>query len=401
MLLGELGFIGIFIGGGAFAELDIDMPPYHYSDVPEWGALLSNVRLYARSYPWTAIYPTLAFFVAILGFNLFGEGVRRLVEQVGVGINRLFNRYTVSMAAVAVVAVIWAQNNTGAMPFYRQQARNFDGGQAIGHVQTLTDPAWSGRALGTEGVGLAGQYIAQQFEAAGLQPAGQQSTFLYKRKRSYERLTAIPSLKLNDGDPDPVFGQDFTAYPGFNRNMGQVNGPVRVFVSGELERMGTFFSQGFFALKEKDFSGDVVLALSEQDATYAASVPHAAILIVADDESVLTRNYTYSSRDPFSINFGTNRKRGQDVPVLWISSAVADRILAPSGRSVAKLRQVDDSLITNEVLDIELSERTAISVAGEVIDKFAVNHVLGYWPGQGAVTGVGQLDNQMIVVMAQ
>ena len=76
MLLGELGFVGIFIGGGAFAELDVAGAPYHYSDVPEWGALLSNVRLYSRSYPWTAFYPALAFFVAILGFNLFGEGLR-------------------------------------------------------------------------------------------------------------------------------------------------------------------------------------------------------------------------------------------------------------------------------------------------------------------------------------
>ena len=57
MLLGELGFIGIFIGGGAFAQMEIWGPPYHYSDVPEWGALLSNIRIYARSYPWTALIP--------------------------------------------------------------------------------------------------------------------------------------------------------------------------------------------------------------------------------------------------------------------------------------------------------------------------------------------------------
>jgi ABC-type dipeptide/oligopeptide/nickel transport system permease subunit len=48
ILLGELGFIGIFIGGGAFAELDADALLYHYSDVPEWGSLLSNVRVLRR-----------------------------------------------------------------------------------------------------------------------------------------------------------------------------------------------------------------------------------------------------------------------------------------------------------------------------------------------------------------
>ncbi len=34
------------------------------------GALLSKVRQYTFSYPWTARYPALAFYAAILGFNL-------------------------------------------------------------------------------------------------------------------------------------------------------------------------------------------------------------------------------------------------------------------------------------------------------------------------------------------
>ncbi len=77
LLLAELGFVGIFIGGGGFADLAgamTELGSYHYSDVPEWGSLLASLRLYARGYPWTAIYPSLAFVVAILGFNLLGEG---------------------------------------------------------------------------------------------------------------------------------------------------------------------------------------------------------------------------------------------------------------------------------------------------------------------------------------
>jgi ABC-type dipeptide/oligopeptide/nickel transport system permease subunit len=74
MLLGELGFIGIFIGGGAFADLDIAGAPFHYSDVPEWGAMLSNVRTYARSYPWTAIYPAGAFFI-VPKTTAYGSGI--------------------------------------------------------------------------------------------------------------------------------------------------------------------------------------------------------------------------------------------------------------------------------------------------------------------------------------
>ncbi|HSO28095.1 MAG TPA: ABC transporter permease subunit, partial [Anaerolineales bacterium] len=138
MLLGELGFIGIFIGGGAFAELDVASMPYHYSDVPEWGALLSNVRAYARAYPWTAFYPALAFFVAILGFNVFGEGVRRLVEIVGVSITRVFNRYSLGLTLFAVVGFVALRGSTGSMAYYTRQAENFSGEQARLYLEDLT-----------------------------------------------------------------------------------------------------------------------------------------------------------------------------------------------------------------------------------------------------------------------
>ena len=46
MLLGELGFLSIFLGGGTMIELP-GVPPTLFSDVPEWGALLSNIRYQA------------------------------------------------------------------------------------------------------------------------------------------------------------------------------------------------------------------------------------------------------------------------------------------------------------------------------------------------------------------
>ncbi len=135
MLLGELGFIGIFIGGGAFAELEIWGPPYHYSDVPEWGALLSNIRIYARSYPWTALYPASAFFVSIIGFNLLGEGFRRLIEQIGVTATRVFvNKYTMAVAGVLVTGFFWLRGTTGSIGVFQQQAEMFNGYYAMAHM---------------------------------------------------------------------------------------------------------------------------------------------------------------------------------------------------------------------------------------------------------------------------
>ena len=138
MLLGELGFLSIFIGGGAFYQLETFSAPYHYSDVPEWGALLSNIRTYARSYPWLALAPVMAFFVAILSFNLFGEGVRRLVDDGSLVINRLVNRYTIALAGLAGVVLFVYRANSGPVAYYEQHASAFSGQQAMAYVSELT-----------------------------------------------------------------------------------------------------------------------------------------------------------------------------------------------------------------------------------------------------------------------
>ena len=167
-----MGFIGIFIGGGTLAEVGGGIGAFLYSDIPEWGALLSNIRTFARTYPWMAFYPISAFFLAILGFNLFGEGVRRLVDEVGLSFTNLFNRYTLALLVLVILGFNWVQQNTGPIIFYRENAQEFSGQQAWMHVAALTAPALEGRALGTAGLETAAEMIAAQFAAAGLQPAG-------------------------------------------------------------------------------------------------------------------------------------------------------------------------------------------------------------------------------------
>lgn len=69
MLLAELGFLNIFLGGGFLANIaeGAGMTPinFYFSDIPEWGALLANIRDWWRSYPWLAWYPGVFFFIAI------------------------------------------------------------------------------------------------------------------------------------------------------------------------------------------------------------------------------------------------------------------------------------------------------------------------------------------------
>ncbi len=48
--------------------------------VPEWGAMLSDARSYLSSEPSICIYPGIAIAIAVLGFNLLGDGLRDVLD---------------------------------------------------------------------------------------------------------------------------------------------------------------------------------------------------------------------------------------------------------------------------------------------------------------------------------
>jgi len=396
MLLGELGFVGIFIGGGAFAELSIGAPPYHYSDVPEWGALLSNVRLYAFSYPWTALYPALAFFAAILAFNLFGEGVRQLIEDVGVRITRLVNRYTVGFTVIVLLLLTWMHGSTGALRSYSENAETFDGQRALAYTQELSSAAYEGRALGSDGIAAASEWIAHQFEELDLQAAGEEFTYFQTRTRSYQRLDAIPTLFI-EGIP-LAYREEFSEFPGYTRIMGEAKAPVRFVAIGDQMRRNIYGR--YISLQDYDFSDEIVMVSSALEAFYMTRIPHGGILVIADDPLDIERRYTLSPRDPTGSIYGTNRHIGQDSPMLWITEEVAGEILRNSGHDLDGLRQIAADTTTEELVSFTTGTVVEMSVEGTVIEKEPAWNLIGHLPGTAGQPG-HQMDDQLVVVMAQ
>ncbi len=47
---------------------------------PEWGAMLASGRNLLQVAPWVVTYPGIAILVAVLGFNLFGDGLRDALD---------------------------------------------------------------------------------------------------------------------------------------------------------------------------------------------------------------------------------------------------------------------------------------------------------------------------------
>lgn len=393
MLLGELGFISIFIGGG-MRVMRVPGTTMLYSDVPEWGALLSNLRYQARSYPWTALYPMAAFFISILSFNLFGEGIRRLIDEGSLILNRLVNRYTVALVVVAGLGLSWLGANSGAMPFYQQRARQFDGERALRHVAALADPAMEGRALGTPGMDRAAEYIAGQFKALGIQPAGQEGAFFQERDRSFESLDAEPVLTIEDGGPPLVAGQDYAAYASPVPADGEASASLRYVALGRQGAppgVGSTWRVTYPELERADFSEDILLLLSDRDASFFYRRPKRGALVVTSDPGQLQKRFTLGSRP-----------MGGDAPWLWISEATAGRLLAGSGYTLEDLRQASDELPLEQMLQVPIPARVSMQVQGTVEQKRPVQNVVGYVPGvHGYDFCADCLGRKLIVVMAQ
>jgi peptide/nickel transport system permease protein len=399
MLLGELGFISIFIGGGAFAELTIWAPAYHYSEVPEWGALLSNTRTYARSYPWMAIYPSLAFFVSILGFNFLGEGFRRLMDIVGVRIARVANRYTLLAAVAAVALIFLTRGSTGTLPFFREQAFEFKVENAMATLEDLVSPPYAGRALGSPGFDASADYLAERFDAYGLQPGGQQMSFFQTRQRDYVALTEIPRMTVEDGGIELVYHRDFVEFPSIYTNLGQASGKVRIFSTGELLIAGQW-DQYRPALKDLNYENEILLVFDERNLSTAQILPCAGILLVTADETSLSQRYTLSPL-PLRVSvWGGYSHGGSITPRMMISEALAERILKPSGLTIKELRRQVEDLQQDEILDIPLDTTVSLSLVGGYYEGGSARHVIGHLPGVSA-TGPTRIDNQLVMVLAQ
>jgi peptide/nickel transport system permease protein len=73
---GSFVFAAAVLTEAALSFLGVGVPPY----VPSWGNILSEGRLYMQQAPWLVLYPGAAIMLTILGLNLFGDGLRDLLD---------------------------------------------------------------------------------------------------------------------------------------------------------------------------------------------------------------------------------------------------------------------------------------------------------------------------------
>ena len=76
LVIGTLGIGGAILAEAALSFLGIGIKPPQ----PSWGNMLSDARELIGTAPWAAIFPGLAIFLTVLGFNLLGDGLRDMLD---------------------------------------------------------------------------------------------------------------------------------------------------------------------------------------------------------------------------------------------------------------------------------------------------------------------------------
>jgi peptide/nickel transport system permease protein len=79
IVMGVLGTSGTLLLDAGLSFLNLGVPP----PTPSWGRMIEEATTYFRTAPWLAIFPGLAIFYAVLGFNVLGYGYLRQLGRRG------------------------------------------------------------------------------------------------------------------------------------------------------------------------------------------------------------------------------------------------------------------------------------------------------------------------------
>jgi peptide/nickel transport system permease protein len=76
LVIATLGIGGAVLAEAALSFLGVGIRPPQ----PSWGNMLTDARDLIRTAPWASVFPGLAIFATVLGFNLLGDGLRDMLD---------------------------------------------------------------------------------------------------------------------------------------------------------------------------------------------------------------------------------------------------------------------------------------------------------------------------------
>ncbi len=217
------------------------------------------------------------------------------------------------------------------------------------HIDFLASDALTGRGVGTPGIEASAEYIAEQFESLGLEPAGDDGTYFSTFSMTLERKLTDKSRLAYSGDTNPrVLREDFVPF-GFSSN-DEFNGGIMFCGYGAVVP-----DKEWDDYDGLDLEGNVAMILRAEPDSWADEngfpTKHAMLqnkVYNAKDRGAVA--VLFVNREPAEgdsdrlMPFRTHGANAYGIPAFHITRAMADEMLAGSGMdSISKLqRRLDE-----------------------------------------------------------
>ena len=371
LIMAELGFLGLFVGGGSRFRADPFSPVIiQISEIPEWGALVAQGTPNLRTYPYMVLGPALAFFISILGLNAFGEGLRRIFDRWPFSTAFILKkRMLLGTAAFIAISVIIFQM-TNASVSYQQVAEAFHEDSAIARYEELK--IFNDIARESEANPLV-DYIIQKAREYDIQHGWSEtltSYHYYPVETTLVKPVEEPLFSVGSRS-EYLYLNEFSFLSNGCAGSGYGNGQT-IFYNGGINDL---------TIEQKeDFRGKIILTLEElyspEYAQAAALIGVEGILVVTQEQPPLTSQFEVSSVPDGDLC------PVDDIPVYLITNAVAKRIAAQSQRDwdllifQAMEEKIALDLGVRAVLDLQLSEPITVSVPNMIgfIGGYDIDH---------------------------
>ncbi len=372
LLLGELGFVQLFIGGGRAVFNLAQMEMLHYFDVPDWGAMLGSSWRWFRSYPWFPLAPALAFFIAILGFNLFGHGLQRFIERGRFHPSGMSVLRFLLVVALLLLGARTLLQNAGVESQFEHLADQFNVERAWDDIACLTLPELEGRSTGGFGAAWAAGYIVSQFEQAGLTtlagltPITTDNSYFQTYTAIRGRVTAAPTLEVLNVDGEPQLritdGVSFDPWQAFHAE-GNIEAELVVVSTGSRDLV-------------IGLGGAILLVLDPQADVYTpwtGYMPFEAVLRLVPDEELAHDDQP----PPFDQTSYAAATRLPSFPNLLIGESAARQML---GQVEVDLEELRAAVEAGEQVVVHTGLQVRVTY-GLVYEEVPAHNVVGYIPG--------------------
>jgi hypothetical protein len=219
------------------------------------------------------------------------------------------------------------------------------------HVSFLADDKLEGRRAGTNGEKLAGEYISQQFQKAGLQPKGENNTW-------YQSFDIYDGKQVNPSTHFIINGNDLKLNTEYFPLSFSANQSTEAAVSMALSESGVpWFVDLKEAVEENKDNPHFDLSQSIITKANAAAAKGASALILFNS-SDLPDNIRFNARD---------RQETVKIPVLFLTRDAKKKYLSDESATLdLKLK-----------VDIGSKKRTGTNVAGYIDNKAPNTVVIG------------------------